>query len=288
MNKKEESNIIEQLKREHSKITPRDEFVRELEETLVKRFAKRNKNKLLLPAFALLFSTLIFSMLVFNLGSLNEGTSTLNSDNPQVYIYHTHNTESFLPDLQVDDVRMAFDDELNITKVGKHFSNQLEGYHIKNIHDDTDVMGIIEKQKLEFQQAYEITGENVQQALETHISLKMFFDIHRDTKPRIVTTSTIDNQEVAKLLFTVSTNHDNYEENLRFAKLLHEQLEEKFPGVSRGVEEKDSYFDSTYNQELFGQSVLIDVGGIDNSIEEANRAVEFLAEVINDVLDKYE
>ncbi|GAE27591.1 stage II sporulation protein P [Halalkalibacter wakoensis JCM 9140] len=181
---------------------------------------------------------------------------------------------------------MAFDDELNITKVGKHLSEQLEGYNIKNMHDTTDVMEILEKQKLEFQQAYEISGENIQQALGTHNSLRMFFDIHRDTKPRIVTTTTINNQEVAKLLFTVSTNHDNYAENLRFAMLLHERLEEKFPGVSRGVEERDSYFDSTYNQDLFGQSVLIEVGGIENSMEEANRTVEFLAEAIHDILSE--
>ncbi|ARK31360.1 hypothetical protein [Halalkalibacter krulwichiae] len=34
--------------------------------------------------------------------------------------------------------------------------------------------------------------------------------------------------------------------------------------------------------------MLIDVGGIENSIEEANRAVELLAEVINDVLAENE
>ncbi|ARK31361.1 stage II sporulation protein P [Halalkalibacter krulwichiae] len=233
MNKKEESNIIEQLKREHSKITPRDQFVRELEETLVKRFSKRNKNKLSLPAFALIFSTLIFSMLVFNLGSLNEGTSALNSDNPQVYIYHTHNTESFLPDLNVDDGRLAFDEEINITLVGQHLSNQLEGKNIRTIHDNTDFVALLQKQNLEFRQAYELSKINVERALEAHDSLKMVFDIHRDSTSSIVTTTTINNQEVAKLLFVVSRNHDGFEENLKFAELIHKQLEEKYPGLSR-------------------------------------------------------
>jgi stage II sporulation protein P len=289
MNKKEESHIIEQLKREHSKITPRDDFVGELEETLVNRFSRRNKNKLFIPAFALIFSTLIFSILVFNFGSLNEGTSTLKSDNPQVYIYHTHNTESFLPDLNVDDGRLAWDEELNITLVGQHLSNQLEEKNIQTIHDNTDFVALLKEQNLEFRQAYELSKVNVEKALETHDSLKMVFDIHRDSTSNLVTTTTINHQEVAKLLFVVSRNHDGFEENLKFAELIHKQLEEKYPGLSRGVLTKDSTFNNnTYNQDLFGQSVLIEVGGIENSIEEANRAVELLAEVINDVLTENE
>ncbi|MBY0121562.1 stage II sporulation protein P [Bacillus sp. S/N-304-OC-R1] len=77
----------------------------------------------------------------------------------------------------------------------------------------------------------------------------------------------------------------NYEENYRFAELLHNKIEEEYPGLSRGVLVKNNeYKQNTYNQELFGSSVLLEIGGFENTLQEEYRTADVLAEIIQDIL----
>ena len=40
----------------------------------------------------------------------------------------------------------------------------------------------------------------------------------------------------------------------------------------------------TYNQDIIGESVLLNIGGVENTLEEEYRTVDVLAEVIREII----
>ena len=64
-------------------------------------------------------------------------------------------------------------------------------------------------------------------------------------------------------------------------KSLNDKLEKKYPGISRGVFLK-SYSDGNgiYNQDISKNAMLLEVGGVDNSLEELQRTIDAFSEVL--------
>lgn len=245
---------------------------------------------------ALLFA-LAFSWLFFFNGQVgitevqsNAGNqpfaSAVEQQAPEVFIYHSHNTESFIPELNESDPRKVFSDTKNVTLVGKAFSKQLKEHQINTILDDTDISKILAERGLSFNDSYVVSREKLQQAFAEFESIKMVFDIHRDSQKRADTTITIDGKDYARIAFTVSTTSHNFEQNREFAIQLHEKSEEFYPGLSRGVINKGKHPQNTYNQDLHNNSVLLDIGGAENTLEETYRTTDVLAEIVKEVLEE--
>lgn len=85
-----------------------------------------------------------------------------------------------------------------------------------------------------------MSREIVQEAMAGNKELQYFFDLHRDSARKNVTTKIIGDKSYAKLAFVVGKGNKNYEKNLQLATALHETISKKYPGVSRGVIQKDS------------------------------------------------
>lgn len=115
--------------------------------------------------------------------------------------------------------------------------------------------------------------------------VKVVFDIHRDSIARKDSTFIANGKEYAKVALIVSRTSKNYDENVDFAELLHAKIEQKYPGISRGVIVKNGKAQSTYNQDLIGESVLKNIGGIDNTLEEEYRAADILATIIKEIIE---
>lgn len=111
----------------------------------------------------------------------------------------------------------------------------------------------------------------------------MALDIHRDSAKKDVTTLNLKGENYAKVAFIVSDSSSNFIENQKFAQLLHKKMEEKYPGLSRGVVVKTT--GNSYNQDILEESVLLNIGGVDNKWEEAYKSVEALAEVIQEIIE---
>ncbi|MBD8071288.1 stage II sporulation protein P [Bacillus sp. PS06] len=64
---------------------------------------------------------------------------------------------------------------------------------------------------------------------------------------------------------------------------MNEAIEEKYYGLSRGIFEKGkNQGNGVYNQDLSSNSIIIEIGGVDNTMEELERTTEALAEVISE------
>ncbi|WP_212924999.1 stage II sporulation protein P [Oceanobacillus sp. J11TS1] len=211
----------------------------------------------------------------------NEKTT---GDRNVVFIYNTHNRESFLPHLPNEsDPNAAMHGEINITKVSDRLSEALERKGIGTQVDNTDFGQLLNEREMEYHQSYEVSRDVVAEAVAGNKEIQYMFDLHRDALRRDKTTKTIEGEDYAQILFVIGTGHPNYEQNLKVATELHGLIEEAYPGMSRGVFQKDGSGgnNGVYNQDLADSALLIEFGGVDNTMEELYRSADALAEVFS-------
>lgn len=187
----------------------------------------------------------------------------------KIIIYHTHTTESFLPTSGRN-----FTDDLTLTvaALGEELAGLLKAYGLQVVHDKTI-------HDIPRNQAYVAALPTIGRLLEQHPDTALVIDLHRDGVNRGITTAKVDGENLGRLLFVVGARHENWPANSRNALYLHEKLEEIVPGLSRGVRERPL----VYNQHVHPGSLLIEVGGHENSMEEARRTLPYLARAIQEL-----
>ncbi|GGA68797.1 stage II sporulation protein P [Ornithinibacillus halotolerans] len=206
-------------------------------------------------------------------------------DKKVVFIYNTHNYESFLPHLPgVTDPNLAQHSKVNISKVSERFSNALDKYGIGNILDKTDTMKILDENNMEYWQSYEAIRGPVQEAFKSNKDVQYVFDFHRDGVRRDVTTKVINGESYAKIAFVIGGENKDYEKNLEIASKLWKIMEEKYPGLSRGVlpPKKGVGTNGLFNQDLHENALTVEIGGVDNTLDELYRSADILAEVFSE------
>ncbi|MGM0900141.1 MAG: stage II sporulation protein P [Bacillota bacterium] len=206
-------------------------------------------------------------------------------DRKVVYVYFSHNRESYLPYLEgVTDPNLAYHSKVNVTQIGDRLKKTLEGKGIGTTVDKTDVHAKLNQKGLTFGQSYQESRNVVQSAMASNENLTYFIDIHRDSRRKKDTTISINGESYAKLAFVIGGNNKNYEKNLKLANELHEQLQQKYKGLSRGIiENKGAGFNGVYNQDLSENALLIEFGGVDNTFEELYRSADALADVFSEI-----
>lgn len=201
-----------------------------------------------------------------------------------VFIYHTHTRESFLPHLEKGAVLdEAYHSKVNVTLLGERLGGELQKRGIGNVVDKTDFTDVLLKKGWKYPRSYDASRPTVQQALANNKDLSFLFDIHRDSKRKKDTTVNINGQAFARTAFVIGAEHPNYELNLKLAKDLHHRLDQQYPGLSRGVTTKQGPgTNGKFNQDLSENAIVIEFGGVDNTLEELYRTVEAVAEVFSD------
>jgi stage II sporulation protein P len=195
-----------------------------------------------------------------------------------VFIYHSHNRESWYPELK-SDMKDPNSDKINVTLVGKRLAMQLEALGVGSTHSSKDYPTTV--QGYNWNYSYKYSLQTVREALASNKQLKFFFDIHRDSQRRKKTTATIKGKDYAQVYFIIGHRNPDWRENEDFANQIHEQLEKDYPGLSRGVWGKTAANgNGEYNQSVAPDSVLLEIGGVDNTLEECYRTADVLAKVI--------
>ena len=206
---------------------------------------------------------------------------------PQILIMHTHETESYEPYAR-DFYDSSFtsrttDDEKNMAAVGDAIADELEKSGIGVIHDVT------KHDYPSYNGSYDRSRETVQAILEENPTIKVVLDIHRDAieredGTRIAPTAEINGKNAAQVMI-ISCCDDgsgrlpHYMSNFRFATALQQQLESDFEGLTRPV----LFDDRFYNQDLTAGSLLIEVGGHANSIDEAVYSGELIGKSLSNL-----
>ncbi len=202
------------------------------------------------------------------------------SDLVRAFIYHSHNRESYLPELEgKSELNEAFDDEINVTLLGKRMAARLKELGIGAASSNKDYSTA--EPAYNWNYSYKYSLKTVKEAFASFPQLNYLFDIHRDSQPRELTTATINGKDYAQIYFIIGRRNPNWEENEAFANAIHSKLEEAYPGLSRGVWGKTaSSGNAEYNQSQSENSILIEIGGPENSLEECYRTVDVLSNII--------
>ncbi|MFW6269258.1 MAG: stage II sporulation protein P [Bacillota bacterium] len=197
------------------------------------------------------------------------------SDEPEIAVYHTHTSETYIDDPRIDNnFRVAQGEIGNIGKVGQHFSYILSNkynikvYHTTKVHDKI------------FRNSYGESEKTAKNIVKQFSDLKMVFDFHRDaldSDGKKAYTTTINQKKVAKIMIVV-TNGELYSDlnvrkpewdwnkNYQFAQKLAQKMEEMYPGLLLGeVKTRNTIF----NQHLHKRALLLEIGDRNNTTAEA-------------------
>ena len=207
---------------------------------------------------------------------------------PQILIMHTHTTESYQPDdsghYDPDYICRTTDSSKNMVAVGDAMTKVFESrgirtYHDATVHDYPSYNG-----------SYDRSRVTVEDILEKYPSIKVVLDVHRDAIEResgeiIAPTVTVKGKKSAQVMIICGCDDGTMGmpdcmKNLRTASLFQQYMEKRYNGLTRPV----LYDYRKYNQDLTTGSLLIEVGGHGNSLEQAVYAGELSAEGIADAL----
>ncbi|MGP1909937.1 stage II sporulation protein P [Metabacillus sp. JX24] len=204
----------------------------------------------------------------------------------KVFVYQTHSWESFLPLLKnakVPNDAISNDKRANVIALGARLSNNLIQQGIGVSHDQTNMTEELNDRKWSDTKSYGLSGEIIQASAASNQNLEYYIDIHRDSVRRPKTTKTIKGKNYARLFFVIGKGNPNYQQNQQFAEKLHNDIESKYPGLSRGVFLKPkSTGNGVYNQTVSNRAILLEVGGVDNTLEELQRSIDVFSEVFGD------
>ncbi len=207
----------------------------------------------------------------------------------QVLIYHTHTSEMYLgrsvPASQSAQAHYQFRNSADPTvtgvmAVGRHLSNALNSLGVSTMHETTI------HTLPNINHSYGNSEKTVREILGRQKDFNMVIDLHRDAGvpgPSVM----IDGRSVAKLCLVVGTaetvplSHPNFQENLAFAHRIKAVCDEMYPGLMRAVQVQKQ---ARYNQHLHPRSVIVELGSVENTLEEALLAAELLAKVLVRVL----
>src|SRR5699024_9509966 len=126
-----------------------------------------------------------------------------------VFIDHSHDRESFLPLLPDEsEPNRAHNSEVNITKVSDGLAGSLEPYGIGTSVDDTDIMNILNENDWNYGQSYQASRPVVQEVMNQNEDLQYIIDVHRDALPRDRSTTEINGEAYAQILFVVGAENN--------------------------------------------------------------------------------
>ena len=211
---------------------------------------------------------------IVDLTDINISKNISLNNNNLVYIYNTHDTEKYTLPFTSDYSIIP-----DVTLVSKMLKEYLKNYNIDSYIESSKTKDYLKKNKLKYSDSYEASRYYLEKNLNNNY--KLILDIHRDSLRHKYTLYEKENKKYARILFIIGASNKNYKKNKEVAENLNKRLNDKYKGISRGVTIRE---DTTYNQDLNSNIILVKIGGIDNTLEELNNTIEVFSKVINDYI----
>lgn len=200
----------------------------------------------------------------------------IDEKNPLIYLYNSHQLENYNNyNLEIYGITP------NVLMASYLLKEKLNERGLSTIVEDTNLTEFITLNNWSYNNSYKASRIFLLDKKNTYPSLKYFIDIHRDSVNRETSTVKISNQNYARILFVVGLEHNKYQKNLDFTNKLNDISNKLYPGLSRGVLKKSGEgVDGIYNQDVNENVILIEIGGIDNNIEEVLNTINALCDIL--------
>ena len=198
-------------------------------------------------------------------------------NNPILYLYNSHQLENYSND-KLD----VYGITPNVMMASYVLREKLGELGIVSIVEEANMSDILNKNGWNYSYSYHVSRSLMEAKKKEYPSLKYFIDIHRDSVGRNSTLISINNTNYAKVLFVIGLDYSGWEANYQFANVIHEAIQKKYPGLSRGIMKKSGInVNGVYNQDFNPNCILIEVGGVENNIDEVYQTMGVLADVIS-------
>lgn len=200
---------------------------------------------------------------------------------PLVYIYNSHQTEAYSPssfaEFSVNPTVMVADYIL---------ADIFKEAGLGVIVEERSVKDILNQNNWRYSYSYAASRMLLEDAKKNNPTLTYFIDVHRDSLTKDRTTVSINGREYAKTIFLIGLENPNYEENLHFTTLINDKMNEKYPGLSKGIYKKGGEgVNGVYNQDFSSKTILIEIGGYENNLTEVLNSVIAFAECFMEVIN---
>lgn len=195
---------------------------------------------------------------------------------PIVYLYNTHQLEEYKQENQE-----SYNVTPNVMMLSYIVREKLNDKGIPTIVEENDVSAFLQANNWSYASSYKVTRLLMEDAKTKNPTLKYFIDLHRDSVSKSISTATINEKNYAKILFIIGLENPNYQENLTVTTTINNMLEEKYPGITRGIYKKEGKgVNGVYNQDFDKNTILFEVGGPENTIEEVLNTADAISTVL--------
>ena len=185
----------------------------------------------------------------------------------RICMYSTHSDESYEP----NDGDYSLEENAGIYDVGHALKDELEKYGITVVYSEETFLP-------HDAGAYRRSRSTAEELIKDQPDA--LFDIHRDAIPVEHYETEIDGEETSKVRLFVGRNNPNADVNKAFAQKIKAVADKKYPGLI-----KDIFIGKgNYNQELYPQALLLEMGTHKIDKDLVINSTGYLADVINEVL----
>lgn len=191
---------------------------------------------------------------------------------PLIYIYNTHQTEEYTPSDFVE-----YSVKPTVTMANYIMEEQFNNNNYQTFVETNSIKNILNQNKWSYSSSYKASRILLEQRKQEYDSLTYFIDVHRDSIKKDKTTVIINDISYAKLLFIVGLDNANYQPNLTFTEQINNCLNNNYPNISKGIYKKSGAgVNGIYNQDFSPYTILIEVGGYENTTNEVlNSSIAF-------------
>ena len=157
------------------------------------------------------------------------------------------------------------------------------------IVEEKNIKQVLNEHGWNYASSYQASRLFLEEAKKNYPSLKYFIDVHRDSLSKDRTTVIIDQKEYASILFLIGMENPNYSQNLEFTEKINQKINEKYPNLSKGIYKKQGPgVNGVYNQDFSPFSILVEMGGPENTIDEVLNTSLAFADCFLEVIAEYE
>lgn len=194
------------------------------------------------------------------------------SGNPIIYIYNSHPTERYM---HSNIGEFSIDPTVIMNNYILEDIFNKKGY--LTLVEEGSVTEILNNNNWNYASSYKASRILMETAKKNNPSLEYFIDVHRDSLSKDKTTITIEDKDYAKMIFLLGLENPKYEDNLVFMERINNKIDSYYPGLSKGIYKKGGAgVNGVYNQDFSSKTILIEVGGEENTTTEVlNSAIAF-------------
>lgn len=231
-----------------------------------------------------LLSTNYFSLVKEKKVSKTSEEKKINSNDYLIYIYNSHQTEEY-------QANSFAENEVGPTVMMASYIMQdvFDKNQYKTLVEERSIKDLLRQNNWRYYRSYDASRIYLNDSKEKNPTIKYFIDVHRDSLNKEKTTITINDKNYAKTIFLIGTENPSYQENLEFTTRINNKLNEKYPNLSKGIYQKGGDgVNGVYNQDNSKYTILLEIGGPENKIDEVLNSTLAFCECFLEVLKEDE